>query len=414
MTFRKFSWKILLIIPVILFCTCKTQNIENPFKTGLENLLENHLDLIRGKKVGIFANQTSLDAKGRHIVNLLSDHAHITTLFGPEHGFYGNVEDGAAIDDSIHTKIKLYSLYGEYLTPTEDMLRDVEVLIYDIQDVGVKFYTFVSNLFLAMTAAKQQDIPVIVLDRPNPITAARVEGAITLPVYSSFVGVMPLPMRYGMTVGELADLFNGESYGGFSINADLTVLEMTGYRRDMWYDETGFPWTATSPNMNTLETAIIYPGMCLMEGTNLSEGRGTETPFLTIGAPYLNAQEWIDAIPEDALTGVEVSTISFQPQTISGVVSNPKYKDEECYGLHFKITDRDRLNPIRLAVAALCTAQRLYPKRFRMTKYLDKLWGNENLRAMISEGKDYISILKTCEPGIARFRKVRQKYLRYQ
>lgn len=414
MTNRILSWKMLLIIPVIFFCTCTPQNSQDKFKIGLENLLENHLDLIKGKKLGIIANQTSLDSKGTHIINLLSEHAEITTLFGPEHGFYGNIEDGAAIDDSIYTKIKLYSLYGDYRTPTQDMLKDVDVLIYDIQDVGVKFYTFVSNLFLAMKAAREQAIPVIVLDRPNPITAARVEGAITLPVYSSFVGVMPLPIRYGMTVGELADLFNGESYGGFAINADLTVIEMTGYTRDMWYDETDFPWTATSPNMTTLDTAIIYPGMCLIEGTNLSEGRGTQTPFLTIGAPYIDALEWLKAIPEEALAGTEANPISFQPKVISGAASNPKYKDEECYGLHFTITNRDTLDPVKLAVAALCAAKKLYPEKFKTTKYLDKLWGNENLRAMVSEEKDYISILKTCEPGIERFKNVRRKYLRYQ
>ncbi|MFC2166476.1 exo-beta-N-acetylmuramidase NamZ domain-containing protein [Acidobacteriota bacterium] len=414
MTNRISFWKTFLFIPMFFFCLCASQNSQDKFKIGLDNLLENHLDLIQGKRIGIIANQTSLDAKGRNIVNLLSEHAEITTLFGPEHGFYGNREDGAAIDDSIHTKIKLYSLYGDYLAPTEDMLKDVDVLIYDIQDVGVKFYTFVSNLFLAMKSAKEQAIPVIVLDRPNPITASRVEGAITNPVYSSFVGVMPLPIRYGMTVGELADLFNGESYGGFAIDAELTVIEMAGYTRGMWYDETGFPWTATSPNMTTLDTAIIYPGMCLMEGTNLSEGRGTDSPFLTIGAPYIDAREWLNAIPKEALTGIEISTVSFQPKAITGVVSNPKYKDEECSGFHFKITNRDTLDPIKLAVAALCAAKKLYPESFRMTKYLDKLWGNENLRAMISEGKDYISILQTCESGIERFRKVRQKYLRYQ
>jgi len=414
MTIRAFSWKAILVVSVIFFCTCTPQPSQDNFKIGLENLLENHLDLIQGKKIGIIANQTSLDAEGTHIVSLLSKHAQITTLFGPEHGFYGNIEDGAAIDDSAHTKIKLYSLYGEFLTPTQDMLKDVDVLIYDIQDVGVKFYTFVSNLFLSMKAAKDQAIPVIVLDRPNPITAARIEGAITLPVYSSFVGVMPLPMRYGMTVGELADLFNGEAYGGFAINAELTVIEMTGYKRDMWYDETDFPWTATSPNMTTLDTAIIYPGMCLVEGTNLSEGRGTQTPFLTIGAPYIDALEWLNAIPKGALAGIEVNPVSFQPEAIPGTTSNPKYKDEECNGLHFIITDRDTFDPIQLAVAVLCAAKKLYPENFKMTKYLDKLWGNENLRAMVSEGKDYTSILKTCESGIERFRKVRQKYLRYQ
>ena len=411
---RKFFWKTFLIIPLIFFSTCQFQDTQIQFKIGLENLLENHLDLIEGKKLGIIANQTSLDAQGRHIVNLVSEHAQITTLFGPEHGFYGNIEDGAAIDDSIHTQIKLYSLYGEYLTPTQDMLKDVDVLLYDIQDVGVKFYTFVSNLFLAMTAARQQDIPIIVLDRPNPITASRIEGAITLPVYSSFVGVMPLPIRYGMTVGELADLFNGESYGGFAINADLTVVEMTGYKRNMWYDETDFPWTATSPNMTTLDTAILYPGMCLMEGTNLSEGRGTATPFLTIGAPFIEGEAWLKAIPVDALSGVEAKVVSFQPETIAGVVSNPKYRNETCHGLHFEIIDREKLDPIKLAVAALCAAQKLYPDNFKMTKYLDKLWGNENLRAMVSEGKDHMSILKSCETGIERFIKVRQKYLRYK
>ncbi|MCJ7580700.1 MAG: DUF1343 domain-containing protein [Candidatus Aminicenantes bacterium] len=414
MTHRLGLWRLFCAVFFLFFTACTPSSSQDEFKIGLENLLENHLDLIQGKKIGIIANQTSLDAEGQHIVNLLSEYAEITTLFGPEHGFYGNIEDGAAIDDSVFTEIKLYSLYGEYLTPTQDMLKDVEVLVYDIQDVGVKFYTFISNLFLAMTAAKQQNIPIIVLDRPNPITAARVEGAITNPVYSSFVGVMPLPIRYGMTVGELADLFNGESYGGFAINADLTVIEMTGYTRDMWYDETGFPWTATSPNMTTLETAIIYPGMCLIEGTNLSEGRGTESPFLTIGAPYIDAQEWIKVIPEETLNGIKVSSVTFKPKVISGVESNPKYKNEECYGLRFEITDRERFDPIKLAVAVLCAAQKLYPENFKMTKYLDKLWGNENLRAMVSEGKDYISILQTCKAGIERFRKIRQKYLRYK
>jgi uncharacterized protein YbbC (DUF1343 family) len=290
----------------------------------------------------------------------------------------------------------------------------VEVLIYDIQDVGVKFYTFVSNLFFAMKAAKEQAIPVIVLDRPNPITAMRVEGAITNPVYSSFVGVMPLPMRYGMTVGELAELFNNETYGGFAIDAELTVIEMTGYTRDQWYDSTEFPWTATSPNMTTLDTAIIYPGMCLIEGTNLSEGRGTDTPFLTIGAPYIDAQDWLKALPIEALAGVEISPTSFKPRAIPGASTNPKYKDIECSGFHFTITDRDVFDPIKLTVAILCAAKKLYPETFKMTKYLDKLWGNENLRAMVSEGKDYISILQTCDSGIELFKKVRQKYLRYQ
>jgi uncharacterized protein YbbC (DUF1343 family) len=406
---------IFLILLILFSPFAFSSSIASPqVKIGLENLMENHLDLIQGKRLGILTNQTSVDSKGRHIVELLSKHSQVVTvLFGPEHGFMGNVEDGASISDSIYKDIKLYSLYGEFLSPTPKMLEDVDVLVYDIQDVGVKFYTFISNLFLAMHAAKRDSIPVLVLDRPNPINAEIVSGAITNPAFSSFVGVFPLPIRYGMTVGEIAELFNNETYGGFSLGVDLTVIPITGYKRDMWYDETGIPWIVPSPNMPTLETAVIYPGMCLIEGTNLSEGRGTDTPFLTIGAPYIDSKEWLDAIPKEALAGARAEPITFQPKVIPGVVSHPKYRDEKCQGLHFTVLDRDKLEPITLAVSLLSAAQKLYPKEFKMTKYLDKLWGNEDLRAMISEGQDYRSILQTCEQGLAQFNNVRKKYLRY-
>lgn len=406
---------IFLILPILFSPFAFSSSITTPqVKIGLENLLENHLDLVRGKKLGVLANQTSVDSKGRHIVELLSEHSQIVTvLFGPEHGFMGDVEDAALISDSVYEDIRMYSLYGEYLTPTPRMLKDVDVLVYDIQDVGVKFYTFISNLFLAMHAAKRDSIPIFVLDRPNPVNAEIVRGAITNPAFSSFVGVFPLPIRYGMTVGEIAELFNNETYGGFSLGVELTVIPMTGYKRDMWYDEMEIPWIVPSPNMPTLETAVIYPGMCLMEGTNLSEGRGTDTPFLTIGAPYIDSKEWLDAIPGEVLAGVKAVPCAFQPKVIPGVVSRPKYRDEKCHGLHFTVLDRDKLEPIALAVSLLCAAQKLYPEEYKMTKYLDKLWGNEDLRAMISEGQDYRSILQTCEQGLAQFKKVRKKYLRY-
>ena len=400
----------LFAVSVIL---CVSSQGGTKIKVGLENLTENHLDLIKGKRLGIIANHTSLDSRSNHIVDLLSPYATITAIFGPEHGFRGDVEDAVSIRDDAYKKIRVYSLYGDFLSPTPGMLRDVDVLIYDIQDIGVKFYTFISNLFLTLKAAQREDIPVIVLDRPNPINALNVDGPITNPAFSSFVGVMPLPIRYGMTVGELVDLFNNETYGGFSINADVKVIEMTGYKREMWYDESGFPWTATSPNMPTLETAAIYPGMCLMEGTNISEGRGTDTPFLTVGAPYINSREWLNAIPQEVLTGLYAKPVDFRPRAIEGKVSKPKYMDEECNGLHFAIIDRDKMKPIDLAVAMLCAAQKLYPEQFKLNKYLDKLWGNEDLRAMVSEGKDYLSILQTCTQGVQQFEGIRKKYLRY-
>jgi uncharacterized protein YbbC (DUF1343 family) len=407
-------WKVPLTAAIISSMVCSPAPAGNKMKVGLEVLLEKHLDLIQGKRIGIISNQTSLDSEGRHIVELLSSHTKITALFSPEHGFFGDIEDGASISDNTYNDIKIYSLYGDFRTPTSSMLEDVDILIYDIQDVGVKCYTYISNLFLAMTAAKQSNIPVIVLDRPNPIDASRVEGAITVPVFSSFVGVMPLPIRYGMTVGELADLFNNEGYGGFSLGIDLTVIEMEGYVRTMWYDETSFPWTPTSPNIPTLETAMIYPGLCLLGGTNLSEGRGTEAPFLTIGAPWIDAEKWLAAVPAEALSGAEVKPVVFQPKSIPGTASKPKYLDQDCYGLHFQITDRDLFQPIPLAVALLCAAQKLFPDRFQTKDYMDKLWGNENLRAMIAEGYDYVDILATCDPGISRFLDIKKKYLRYK
>ncbi len=401
-----------LVGAVALVMTCGAA--EARVKVGLENLLADHLDLVRGKRVGIIANHTSLDARGRHIVDLLSRHARVIAVFGPEHGFLGNVEDAAGIREARYKEITVYSLYGEFLSPTPGMLRDVDVLVYDVQDVGVKFYTFISSLFLSMKAAARAGIPVIVCDRPDPITAERVEGAVTNPSFSSYVGVIPMPIRYGMTVGELAELFNTESFGGFHIGADLTVIPMSGYGRSMWFDETGFPWTGTSPNMQTLETAVVYPGMCLLEGTNLSEGRGTDSPFLSVGAPYVNARKWLDALPAEVMAGVKAEPVTFRPRVIPGVVSKPKYLGEACQGLRLTVTDREIFEPVPLAVALLCAAHRLWPERFAMNKYLDKLWGNEVLRAMVSEGFGPEEILATCAEAIARFESVREKYLRYK
>lgn len=398
----------------LIFCCMFTPiRGEQTVKIGLENLLDQHLGLLEGKRVGIIANHTSLDAKGQHIVELLAPHAEITALFGPEHGFFGDAEDAVSIKNTVYKNIKIFSLYGDYLAPSSAMLKDIDVLIYDIQDVGVKFYTFISNLFLTLDAAKQLSIPVIVLDRPNPINADIVDGAITNPAFASFVGVIPLPIRYGMTVGELADLFNNETYAGFSLNTDLTVIEMSGYKRSMWFDDTDFPWTATSPNMPDLETAVIYPGMCLIEGTNLSEGRGTSAPFLTIGADFIDPVLWLRSLPPEVLAGVKAEPIEFIPRSIPGKISKPRYQGKKCKGLRFSVSDRGELEPIGLTVALLCAAQKLYPQQFKMTKYLDTLWGNERLRAMVSGGSDYKSILNTYISGVLQFKKIRKKYLRY-
>ncbi len=384
-----------------------------PVKIGLDVLLDERLELLKNKRVGIIGNHTAVDSNGISIVERIQDHAEVVALFGPEHGFSGSHSAGDKVDDSKLDGIPIYSLYGSHRTPTPEMLKNVEVLIYDIQDVGVKFYTYISNLFLCMQAAEREDIPIVVLDRPNPIDALRVEGAVTNPAYASFVGIIPLTARYGMTVGEIAKLMNGEPFLGFALNADLTVVPMKNYKRDMWYDETGVPWVAPSPNMGTLETAAVYPGLCLIEGTNLSEGRGTDTPFLTIGAPFIDAMELIEAIPDKVKEGVELDETVFVPKDIPGVASNPKHEGKRCYGLHINITDRDAFMPIPFAVAAICAVQELYPGKLEFRAFIDRLWGNEDLRSMVKAGKSYQEIMATTIDGVERFKQVREQYLMY-
>ncbi|MBD3265316.1 DUF1343 domain-containing protein, partial [bacterium] len=379
---------------------------------GVENVLDNHLGLIQGKKLGIVANHTSITSKKQPIIDVLAQHARIVALFGPEHGFTGKTAAGGSVKDKVRAGMKIFSLYGDYRTPTPNMLKDVEMLVYDIQDVGVKFYTYISTLYLSLHAASREGIPILVLDRPNPIGGTRVDGPVTNPVYCSFVGPMPLPIRYGMTVGELASMMNKEPLLGFAPRADLTVVEMKHYKRTMTYAETGLPWVATSPNMPSVETALLYPGICLLEGTNLSEGRGTHTPFLTVGAPYIDAKKWLAALPKNVKNGVQITAVTFTPRQIKGKAEHPKYKNQKCHGLQFHVTDAKKLKPLALGVALLSSAQKLYPNTFTMRSFIDRLWGNEDLRAMIEEGKPAKHILETTKDDVFHFRKIRESYLR--
>lgn len=398
---------------MVVLCLTLTFNASATVQTGLDRLFGEHLSLIEGKNVALIGNHTSVDAEGVHLLDRLAEHSTVVAAFGPEHGFEGNRSAGDKISDMVRDGLNIYSLYGTFRVPTPEQLKDVDVLIYDIQDVGVKFYTYISSLFLGMHAAKREGIPIIVLDRPNPVDATRVEGAITHPAYSSFVGVIPLPARYGMTVGELAHLFNKETYAGFALNADLHVIEMSGYKRGMPFEETGVEWLPPSPNMPTVETALIYPGTCLIEGTNLSEGRGTDSPFQIIGAPFIDAEEWLSAIPEEYKKGFSIETITFMPRSIPGKSENPKHKDAECEGIFIEMTDVDVAKPIDLTIAMLVAVQSLYPEEFSTRSFMDRLWGNEDLRAMLAEGNSAADILATIPEGIRQFESVRSNYLIY-
>jgi len=263
-------------------------------QSGLDVLVAQNFAPLANRRLGIVCNHTARDRSGRHLIDLCqqSGVCQITAIFAPEHGFRGTFADGKNIADAVDslTGAPIYSLYGENLQPTAEMLKNVDLLVYDIQDVGVRFYTYISTLTNVMRAAAENHLPIVVLDRPNPIRGDRIEGPMLEPQFRSFVGPHPIPIRYGLTAGELARLINGEHWLGDTLRAELTVIKMQNWRRAMWFDETGLPWFPPSPNMPTLLTATVYPGFCFMEGTNLSEGRGTDSPFVQFGAPYFDGE----------------------------------------------------------------------------------------------------------------------------
>jgi len=283
------------------------------------------------------------------------------------------------------------------------MLKDVEVLLYDIQDVGVRFYTYISTMFLSMKAATEQGIPFIVLDRPNPIDGSRVEGPVLQPGYESFVGIYALPIRYGMTAGELARMLNQET----DLGCDLKVVPLEGWERQQWYDQTGLEWISPSPNMSTVNTAAVYPGLCLIEGTNLSEGRGTIRPFEYIGAPWLKSRELVERLNRLQLPGVRFRQQAFTP-TFS------KYQDEPSQGIQIHVLDRNSLDPLRILLHLLAEVRKLHPEQLEFkSAFFDRLMGNSSVREALIQGKPVEEIVAQWQPALQEFKQTREKYLLY-
>lgn len=385
---------------------------------GADILFTDRLDLIKGKRLGVVTNHSAVLKDGRHLVDALmaAPGVKVVALFGPEHGIRGDAPDGRSVRDSVDAKtgVPMYSLYGRINKPTPEMLKEVDVLIFDIQDVGARFYTFISTLSNAMEAAAEKGIPYIVLDRPNPIRGTWVEGPIRLDTLRSFVGLHPIPIAHGMTVGELATMFNNEGWLAGGVKAKLTVVRCTGWTRDQWFDQTGLTWVKPSPNMATLATATVYPGTCLFEGTNLSEGRGVEKPFETIGAPYVDGDAWAKALNARALPGVRFEPVRFTPREIPNVTSRPKHMGTECGGVQVIITDRDRLEPVRVAVHMLATVRSLAGKDFQWrNSSIDRLSGTPRLRADIDAGRSADEIVAGWKDEVAAFGKVRTRHLLY-
>ncbi len=375
----------------------------NGVKVGVDVLSDRRFAPLYGKRVGLITNHTGLDAAGRRTIDRLAraPGVKLRAIFSPEHGLSGQADAKVASGRDAETSLPVYSLYGATRRPTPDMLKDLDALVFDVQDAGARFYTYMSTMGYAMEAAAKKGIDFLVLDRPNPITASRVEGPIMDADLKSFTGYFPLPVRHGMTLGELARMFNAE----YAIGARLTVIPMQAYRRDMWFDETGIAWVNPSPNLRSLAQAILYPGVALSEASNVSVGRGTETPFELIGAPWIRSEELTDYLRTRQIPGVEFEPAAFTP-------ASSRFRGQPCHGIRVVLKDRNRLDAVGLGLEILCALQRLYSKAFQLDAAIGLVGSRRVLRA-IADGSEPESIAASWQPQLEEFHRLRATYLLY-
>lgn len=410
------SRTVVLLVAVALgvgFAAAPLPTAAAQVQPGIEVLLDEYLHLIEGKRVGLITNHTGIDSNGTHIADLLNVAPGVTVaaFFAPEHGLRGDRPAGERIASYVDpdTGVPVHSLYGNTLKPTPEMLQGIDVLLFDIQDVGTRFYTYIYTMAYAMEAAAEQGIPFIVLDRPNPIGGEIVEGPVLDPRFSSFVGLYPIALRHGMTVGELALFFNTEQ----NIGADLTVIPMQGWERSMWFEDTGLPWVAPSPNMRYPSTAFVYPGLGLLEGTNVSEGRGTARPFEFIGAPWIDALELYAELEKLNLPGVRFHPLFFTPTT-------SKYEGQPSQGVAVEVVDRERFRAVTTGLSVISTIMALYPDDFawrapdRSGRYFfDLLAGTDKIRMLLEWAAPVPNIASVWEDDLTHFQTLRAKYLLY-
>jgi uncharacterized protein YbbC (DUF1343 family) len=340
----------------------------------------------------------------------------IKALFGPEHGIRGKAPDRKGIGHEVDPEsgIPIYSLFGKTTKPTRAMLKGIDALVFDIQDVGVRFYTYSTTLALTMEAAAEQGLPYIVLDRPNPIGGLHVDGPMLDPSLRSFVGWLPLPIVHGLTMGELAAMINGEHWLRKNGVVKLNVVRMRGWRRSWTFDSTELRWINPSPSIRSLQTALIYPGTCLIEGTNVSEGRGTDHPFEQIGAPWIHSRELCSKLRALHIPGVAFTPTSFTPQSTRTVTTDSKFEGELCKGVFLKVVDNGRFQPVKAGLALLWAIQALYPSEFRMkTRRLDELIGTRSVRQAIRKGENPNDIANSWKSEAETFAQMRKKYLMY-
>jgi len=398
-------------------------------KTGLDHLIENNFSRLKGKKIGLICNQASVSSQVKHIADLLTEAGDLTIkrFFAPEHGFRGVLQDMESVDSSVDkkTSIEIVSLYGQTessLAPQAKDLKDLDTLIFDLQDVGTRYYTFAQTLAYTMKVASGLDLEILVIDRPNPISGAQIEGSALNKEFRSFCGLLNTPTRHALSMGELCQMFKlGFGNGEFLVeptNCNVEVLEMSGWSREMYFDQTKLPWVLPSPNMPSLATAIVYPGGCLFEATGLSEARGTTLPFELIGAPYIDSDKWIETTLETLghSKGFSLRSTSFLPKY-------QKHANKICEGVQIHVNDRQSFQSYRLALAMIYSAKKNHPNEFSWRKgtyefkddisAIDLLYGSSSFKKVVEGTGDFSEILSELEANEKSYLSERKKYLLY-
>ncbi len=369
-------------------------------------MLTDSVRLITGRRVGLLTNQTGVDRSGMgDLERLLDAGVQVTAIFSPEHGYRGvlDQEDIGHGTDSA-TGIPIYSLYGAERAPTPAMFENVDVLLIDLQDIGARPYTYISTALLAMRVAARSEVHVVLLDRPNPIAGVAVQGPVLDTAFATFVGMLPVALRHGMTIGELALMGNAQ----LRMGAALTVVPVDGWRRVLWFDQTGLPWIRPSPNMPSLESATHYPGLVLLEGTNLSVGRGTPIAFQLLAAPWLNTRGVIDRVAPQVGVAFRDSVVVPESPT------DGKYAGASLPAIVLEVTDRAAYDPVVTTIALLAAVRRVHADSFRFTPAtFDRLAGNDGVRLMLERGEPWETIVASWTAGLTKFREMRRQYLLY-
>lgn len=380
-------------------------------KLGLDLFLEKEYKQFKGQRIGLVTNTTGVNKNLIPSIDLFYEHPDINlaALYSPEHGIRGDEKEGEKVVSSIDpsTNLPVFSLYGETRKPTKEMLDIVDVIVFDLQDIGSRYYTYIYTMAYVMEACAVQGKHFVVLDRPNPISGDRMEGNLVEEDVRSFVGLLPIPNRHGMTVAELALLYKNE----FGYECELTVVPMQGWKRQMYFDDTNLLWVPPSPNATNLDMNILYPGTCLIEGTNVSEGRGTTKPFEWIGAPFIDGQKLAKVFNEKKIAGVLARPTSFMP-------TYQKYKDELCSGIQLHVVNRNELNSLKAGLLLVETIAELYPNDFEFREnenkrfFFDLLAGTKQLKEKVLNGTT-MEFIETCHEQIEYFGKLKEPYNLY-